>query len=246
MGNATSSNPRTSAIEGSTYSTTITTNSGYEFDTVHVVMGGNIIDDTAITSKTSTTANITISGVTSDVYITVVTTATSSGSTDNYINATVDQFHPEGNCDGIAIDTGGNLTASTIGQWGMVRLGVPLRKLRFTVRTSQADYGALCWYIYNNNGDGTYNMLALGDIVGGENGKTFLMTIPGTQAGQMDKLNMSTINPGETLTIEMSGSTQTIKREDGTTLITLSGNMSGWCGQSTNSTPFCSNVQYVE
>ena len=246
LGNATSSNPRTSAIEGSTYSTTITTNSGYEFDTVHVVMGGNIIDDTAITSKTSTTANITISGVTSDVYITVVTTATSSGSTDNYINATVDQFHPEGNCDGIAIDTGGNLTASTIGQWGMVRLGVPLRKLRFTVRTSQADYGALCWYIYNNNGDGTYNMLALGDIVGGENGKTFLMTIPGTQAGQMDKLNMSTINPGETLTIEMSGSTQTIKREDGTTLITLSGNMSGWCGQSTNSTPFCSNVQYVE
>ena len=168
------------------------------------------------------------------------------GATDNYITATVDQFHPEGNCDGIAIDGSGNLTASTLGQWGMVKLDKTVSKLRFTVRTSQADYGALCWYIYNNNGDDTYNMLALGNIAGGENGKIFLITIPGTQAGQMNKLDISTINPGETLTIEMSGNTQTIKREDGTTLTTLTGNMSGWCGQSTNSSPFCSNVQYVE
>lgn len=166
--------------------------------------------------------------------------------TGTYTTAVINNFSTVGNCSGIAIDSSGNLTASTLGQWGMVKLNKTVTKLKFTVRSSQADYGALCWYIYNNNGDGTYNMLALGNVVGGENGKRFLMTIPGTQAGQIDKLNISTINVGETLTIEISGSTQTIKRADGTTLTTLTGNMSGWCGQSTNSSPFCSNVQYVE
>ena len=168
------------------------------------------------------------------------------GENGTYTTAVIGNFSTVGNCNGIAIDGSGNLTASTLGQWGMVKLDKAVTKLKFTVRSSQADYGALCWYIYNNNGDGTYNMLALGNIVGGENGKRFLMTIPGTQAGQMDKLDISTINAGETLTIEMSGGTQTIKREDGTTLTTLTGNMSGWCGQSTNSSPFCSNIQYVE
>ena len=171
---------------------------------------------------------------------------TSGGETGTYTTAVVGNFSTVGNCSGIAIDGSGNLTASTLGQWGMVKLNKTVTKLKFTVRSSQADYGALCWYIYNNNDDGTYNMLALGNIVGGENGKVFLMTIPGTQSGQIDKLDISTIDTGETLTIEMSGSTQTIKRADGTILTTLTGNMSGWCGQSTNSSPFCSNIQYVE
>lgn len=168
------------------------------------------------------------------------------GETGTYTTAVIGNFSTVGNCSGIAIDSSGNLTASTLGQWGMVKLDKTVTKLKFTVRGNQADYGALCWYIYNNNGDGTYNMIALGNVVGGENGKRFKMTIPGTGATQIDKLDISTINPGETLTIEMTGSTQTIKREDGTTLTTLTGNMSGWCGQSTNSSPFCSNIQYVE
>lgn len=71
------------------------------------------------------------------------------------------------------------------------------------------------------------------------------MTIPGTGATQIDKLEINTINPGETLTIEINGNTQTIYRQDGSKLVTLTGNISGWCGQSTASSPFCSNIQYI-
>ena len=128
----------------------------------------------------------------------------------------------------------------------MVKLNKTVSKLKFNVRGSQADYGALCWYIYNDNGDGTYNMIALGNIAGGENGKRFKMTIPGTGATQIDKLDIALINTGEQLTIENSGGTQTIKKADGSTLTTLQGNMSGWCGQTSASSPFCSNIQYIE
>lgn len=164
---------------------------------------------------------------------------------ETYTVAESGNFSTVGKCEGVQVDSSGNLVASTLGQWGMVKLDKSLSKLKFTVRDSVADYGALCWYIYNDNGDGTYNMIALGNTSGGENGKRFKMTIPGTGATQIDKLEINTINPGETLTIEINGNTQTIYRQDGSKLVTLTGNMSGWCGQSTASSPFCSNIQYV-
>ena len=164
---------------------------------------------------------------------------------ETYTVAESGNFSTVGKCEGVQVDSSGNLVASTLGQWGMVKLDKSLSKLKFTVRDSVADYGALCWYIYNNNGDGTYNMIALGNTSGGENGKRFKMTIPGTGATQIDKLEINTINPGETLTIEINGNTQTIYRQDGSKLVTLTGNMSGWCGQSTASSPFCSNIQYI-
>lgn len=164
---------------------------------------------------------------------------------ETYTVAESGNFSTVGKCEGVQVDSSGNLVASTLGQWGMVKLDKSLSKLKFTVRDSVADYGALCWYIYNDNGDGTYNMIALGNTSGGENGKRFKMTIPGTGATQIDKLEINTINPGETLTIEIDGNTQTIYRQDGSKLVTLTGNMSGWCGQSTASSPFCSNIQYI-
>ena len=170
----------------------------------------------------------------------------SGGSTGTYTSAVSGDFTTVGNCSGISIDSSNNLVASSLGQWGMVKLNKTISKLRFNVRGNQADYGALCWYIYNDNSDGTYNMIALGNILGGENGKRFKMTIPGTAATQIDKLDIALINTGEQLTIEYGSGTQTIKRSDGSTLVTLEGNMSGWCGQSNNSSPFCSNVQYME
>ena len=170
----------------------------------------------------------------------------SGGSTGTYTSAVIGDFDTAGNCSGISIDSSNNLVASSIGQWGMVKLNKTVSKLRFNVRGNQADYGALAWYIYNDNGDGTYNMIALGNVLGGENGKRFKMTIPGAGAQQIDKLDISLIDAGERLTIEYSGGTQTIKRANGSTLVTLEGNMSGWCGQSNNSSPFCSNIQYME
>ena len=170
----------------------------------------------------------------------------SGGSTGTYTSAVSGDFTTVGNCSGISIDSSNNLVASSLGQWGMVKLNKTVSKLKFNVRGSQADYGALCWYIYNDNGDGTYNMIALGNIAGGENGKRFKMTIPGTGATQIDKLEIALINAGEQLTIENSGGTQTIKKADGSTLTTLQGNMSGWCGQTSASSPFCSNIQYIE
>lgn len=175
----------------------------------------------------------------------VSSSSSGGGTTETYTTADIGTFSTVGNCSGIAIDSSGNLTASTLGQWGMVKLDKTVSKLKFTVRDSVADYGALCWYIYNDNGDGTYNMIALANTSGGENGKRFKMTIPGTGATQIDKLEINTINPGETLTIEIEGNTQTIYRQDGSKLVTLTGNMSGWCGQSTASSPFCSNIQYI-
>ena len=168
------------------------------------------------------------------------------GSTGTYTPAVSSDFTTVGNCSGISIDSNNNLVASSLGQWGMVKLNKTVSKLKFNVRGSQADYGALCWYIYNDNGDGTYKMIALGNIAGGENGKRFKMTIPGTGAQQIDKLDIALINAGEQLTIENSDGTQTIKKADGSTLTTLQGNMSGWCGQTSASSPFCSNIQYIE
>lgn len=168
------------------------------------------------------------------------------GSTGTYTSAVIGDFTTVGNCSGISIDSSNNLVASSLGQWGMVKLNKTVSKLKFNVRGSQADYGALAWYIYNDNGDGTYNMIALGNIAGGENGKRFKMTIPGAGATQIDKLDIALINTGEQLTIENSGGTQTIKKADGSTLTTLQGNMSGWCGQTSASSPFCSNIQYIE
>ena len=175
----------------------------------------------------------------------ISSSSSGGGTTETYTTADIGTFSTVGKCSGISIDSSGNLTASTLGQWGMVKLDKTVTKLKFTVRDSVADYGALCWYIYNDNGDGTYNMIALGNISGGENGKRFKMTIPGTGATQIDKLEINTINPGETLTIEIDGNTQTIYRQDGSKLVTLTGNMSAWCGQSSNSSPFCSNIQYI-
>ena len=175
----------------------------------------------------------------------ITSSSSGGGTTETYTTADISAFSTVGNCSDIGIDSSGNLVAGTVGQWGMVKLDTTVSKLKFTVRDSVADYGALCWYIYNDNGDGTYNMIALGNTSGGENGKRFKMTIPGTGATQIDKLEMNTINPGETLTIEINNGTQTVYRQDGTLLTTLTGNASGWCGQSSNSSPFCSNVQYI-
>ncbi len=175
----------------------------------------------------------------------ITSSSSGGGTTETYTTADIGTFSTVGKCSDITIDSSGNLAASTLGQWGMVKLDKTVSKLKFNVRDSVADYGALCWYIYNNNGDGTYNMIALGNISGGENGKRFKMTIPGTGATQIDKLEINTINPGETITIEINGNTQTIYRQDGSKLVTLTGNMSGWCGQSSASSPFCSNIQYI-
>ena len=175
----------------------------------------------------------------------ISSSSSGGGTTESYTTADISVFSTVGKCSDISIDSSHNLVAGTLGQWGMVKLNKTLTKLKFTVRDSVADYGALCWYIYNDNGDGTYNMIALGNISAGENGKRFKMTIPGTGATQIDKLEINTINVGETLTIEISGDTQTIYRQDGSKLVTLTGNMSGWCGQSSNSSPFCSNIQYM-
>lgn len=174
-----------------------------------------------------------------------ITSSSSGGTTETYTTADIGIFSTVGNCSDISIDSNGNLVTATLGQWGMVKLDKTVSKLKFTVRDSVADYGALCWYIYNDNGDGTYNMIALANTSGGENGKRFKMTIPGTGATQIDKLEINTINPGETLTIEINDNTQTIYKQDGSKLATLTGNMSGWCGQSPASSPFCSNIQYI-
>ena len=270
-----------------TFQSIVAPNNGYTLTTLTVSMGGvdytnrpNVITDTEWEGKPA--KQITIENVNGNIIITASATQQGTPSTGGgsggdtggdsgeltYTSAVSEDFTTLGECSGISIDSSNNLVASTLDKFGMVKLNKFVSKLQFNVRGNLADYGALCWYIYNDNGDGTYNMIALSNIAGGENGKRFKMTIPGTGATQIDKLNIALINAGEQLTIEITDdtsgtkqyvddrlnntvittevvTTQTIKRADGTILTTLTGNMSGWCGQSTNSSPFCSNIQYV-
>lgn len=277
-----------------TFQSVVAPNNGYILETLTVSMGGvdytnrpNVITDMEWNGKPA--KQITIENVNGDIVITASAIQQSTppagggsggdtgGDTGGdsgeltYTSAVSEDFTTLGECSGISIDSSNNLVASTLDKFGMVKLNKPVRKLQFNVRDNQADHGALCWYIYNTYKDGAmdkYNMIALSNVAGGENGKLFNMAIPGTYAGEIDKLDIPAINPGEQLTIEITDSapttkrykddrlnntvittevvtTQTIKRADGTILTTLTGNMSGWCGQSTNSSPFCSNIQYV-
>ena len=275
------------------FQSAVAPNNGYILETLTVSMGGvdytnrpNVITDMEWNGKPA--KQITIENVNGDIVITASaiqqsTPPTGGGSGGDtggdtggdsgeltYTSAVSEDFTTVGKCSGISIDSSNNLVASTLDKFGMVKLNKPVRKLQFDVRDNQADHGALCWYIYNTYKDGAmdkYNMIALSNVAGGENGKLFKMAIPGTYSQQIDKLDIPAINPGEQLTIEISDTpttkrykddrlnsdvitnevitTQTIKRADGTILTTLTGNMSGWCGQSTNSSPFCSNIQYV-
>lgn len=273
-----------------TFQSVVAPNNGYILETLTVSMGGvdytnrpNVITDMEWNGKPA--KQITIENVNGDIVITASAIQQSTppagggsgGDTGGdsgeltYTSAVSEDFTTLGECSGISIDSSNNLVASTLDKFGMVKLNKPVRKLQFNVRDNQADHGALCWYIYNTYKDGAmdkYNMIALSNVAGGENGKLFNMAIPGKYAGEIDKLDIPAINPGEQLTIEITDSapttkrykddrlnntvittevvtTQTIKRADGTILTTLTGNMSGWCGQSTNSSPFCSNIQYV-
>lgn len=68
LSNATNSNTATSIEENSSYSANISANSGYKLKTVTVTMGGTDITNTAYLSGT-----ITISSVTGNIVITVIT-----------------------------------------------------------------------------------------------------------------------------------------------------------------------------
>lgn len=88
-------------------------------------------------------------------------TVIASPTQDTYTNAVISDFKTVGKVDDLIIDSNSNLTASSVGQWGMCYLNKNISKLKFTLRPNVADYACLCWYIYNDNGDGTYNMIAL-------------------------------------------------------------------------------------
>ena len=271
-----------------TFQSVVAPNDGYTLETLTVSMGGvdytnrpNVITDMEWNGKPAKL--ITIKNVNGNIIITASaiqqsTPSTGGGSagdtggetTETYTTASINDFTTLGDCDGISIDSSNNLVASTLAQWGAVKLNKDVSKLQFNVRDN-ADHGALCWYIYNTYKDGAmdmYNMIALSNVAGGENGKLFKMDISTTYSQEIEQLDIPAINPGEQLTIEITNSapttkrytdgathstiiapvvttTQTIKRADGTILATLTGNMSGWCGQSTDSSPFCSNIQYV-
>ena len=72
--NCTSSNSATRIVEGSSYEATITTNAGYELESVTVTMGGVDISSTAVSGGA-----ISIETVTGDITITAVATEVQSG-----------------------------------------------------------------------------------------------------------------------------------------------------------------------
>ena len=74
LSNCTSSNTSSNVNNGSSYSTTITSNGNYTMSSISVTMGG--VD---ITSSTVSNGNITISSVTGNIVITATATQTSSG-----------------------------------------------------------------------------------------------------------------------------------------------------------------------
>ena len=69
LSNASTSNGTATIVDGSTYTATITANSGYELSSIRVTMGGVDITSTAVSGS-----NITIAKVTGDIVITATTT----------------------------------------------------------------------------------------------------------------------------------------------------------------------------
>ena len=205
-----------SAIDTSittTFQSVVAPNDGYALEILTVSMGGvdytnrpNVITDMEWNGKPA--KQITIENVNGNIVITASaiqqsTPPTGGGSGGDtggdtggdsgeltYTSAVSEDFTTVGECSGISIDSSNNLVASTLDKFGMVKLNKPVRKIQFNVRDTQADHGALCWYIYNTYKDGAmdkYNMIALSNVADGENGKLFKMAIPGTYAAEIDK-----------------------------------------------------------
>ena len=87
--NCTNSNAVTTINEGSSYSATISANSGYELSTITVTMGGTNITSTAVSGRT-----ISIANVTGNIVITATATQTSSGGGGTHTNTvTVESLH---------------------------------------------------------------------------------------------------------------------------------------------------------
>lgn len=98
--NCTNSNSATQAVQGGSYSATITANSGYELSSVVVTMGGTDISSTAVSG-----GKITIANVTGNIVITV--TATETVVVPSYTNLLP-----------LAVDTDGNPYVGANGEDG--------------------------------------------------------------------------------------------------------------------------------
>lgn len=79
-----SSNSAKTVVEGSSYSATLTANSGYSLGTVKVTMGG-----TDITSSAYSNGKITIASVTGDIVITATATVNNYSITKNLTNCSI-------------------------------------------------------------------------------------------------------------------------------------------------------------
>lgn len=142
---------------------------------------------------------------------------------------------------GLSIDDSKQLCFSGAIRWsGLV---IPnINEMKITLRNSLASHNALLWYLYADNNNGTYKMLSIASS-GLENGKTFILTIPGTAVTEGNKLSLDYVNLGETITIKQEGNNQVIYRENGTALITLeNANMFGFAAQQVKDSPLGSNI----
>ena len=207
--NVTSNNSSTSIAEGSSYSATLTANSGFTLETVTVSMGG--ID---ITSTAYSNGSISISSVTGNIVINATATKQASSGTGEYRDVTVDDVTLINST--LNIDSNGYKLITT-NQWNGVRLTNVPKESKITLL--QTNTGQCIWYMYKYDDSYMY-VLCIGKG-GGEHGKVYKLSITTNSASQISTIEMPTIpNPGDILKIVVSGATQTLYCND-TELCTL-------------------------
>ena len=206
--NVTSNNSSTSIAEGSSYSATLTANSGFTLETVTVSMNG--ID---ITSTAYSNGSISISSVTGNIVINATATKQASSGSGEYRDVTADDVTLINST--LNIDSNGyKLTTSS--QWDGIRLNNLPTESKITL--VQSNSGQCIWYMYKYDDSYMY-VLCIGEG-NGEHGKAYKL---GINSGVVQNGTVSmTMTPtvGDVLKVIVNGSTQTLYCND-TELCTL-------------------------
>lgn len=156
------SNATASVEDGSSYTTNITAQDGYELDSVIVTMGG-----TDITYSVYSDGAINISNVTGNIVITAVATAISSGTYTNQIPISTDTdgsiYNGVGYKSGYYISSSGGALSSRSGSYvtGFIpcKIGdvVHLQNVNFDSDASDKSYHRVAFYDSNKTYIGLFN-----------------------------------------------------------------------------------------
>ena len=223
--NVTNNNSSISAESGTSYTATLTSNSGYTINSVTITMAG-----VNITNDCYSNGNINITNVSGDIVITASAITQQSSGKWEYI--TVDELTGIACTPRISEDNSVYLDNNT-NQW-VGACVYPLTNTSYKMTLKQVTLAQLIWYIFNKQ-DTFFDVLCIGGTL--EHEKVYRMNINDGGVEQLENKTMP-FSPevNSVLRIEVNGTTQTLYAND-VELITLTDcNTVGFANQSGNIT----------